>query len=281
MYVFVENNEYCVILQVKEDKRLDLIRLGYFEGNEKLIRVTKGRENVCTIYKDDNDSFSWGWQTSLVVDEVAKMRKLIESCIVDDFDIYIGKNEKLIKKSLNIKSLNDSKNSKHFIEIMYFNNDGNVVVHKDNEFYKTFPNSNSVIEYFKNLDYDVNYRNKYIAYTTGCIVEEYGIQRNIELSDRKEGPYYFQNVDINELSDDDTFAVAGVTDGVNCVELYYNQGKAAIEYGTRFKSDEWESEFQEIDWFNKDMSEEEISNKLWSLFAEHYELKPSESEITI
>ena len=180
----IENDEDLVLLQVKEGKEMDLIKLGCFDGNEKLIRLTKGANHTCTIFCGDNKKpFSWYWGAhgyTLVSDNVSKMGKLIENCIVDDFDIYIGDNKDKIKESLYIKSLDDSNNNKHEVKVMYFKNDKDVIVHKDNEFYKGFSDVNTAIKHFKDLNYNVDYKNKSVA-KTGCIVEEYNIQRNKEL----------------------------------------------------------------------------------------------------
>jgi len=46
----IENNEECVILKVKDNKTLDLIKLGYFDGNEELIRLTKGELHVISFF---------------------------------------------------------------------------------------------------------------------------------------------------------------------------------------------------------------------------------------
>lgn len=86
----------------------------------------------------------------------------------------------------------------------------------------------------------------------------------------QENPYFDLLTDLNKLNDKDSFTVARVINGINCVELHYNEGKATIEYGTRINEDEWENDFEDIDWFDKDMSEEELSNKLWYLFDYKY-----------
>ena len=270
----IENNEDCVILQVKDNKEMDLIKLGCFNGDERLFRLTKGKNHTCTIFYNDNrKTFSWEWGEggfTMVTDDVSKMGKLIENAITEDFDIYIGGNQEKIEKSLNIKTLDDSNDSKHFIEIMYFKPDVNVIVHKDFEFYKSFPDVNTAIKHFQDLYYDIDYKNKYVA-VTGCIVEEYNIQRNLELLNFKEKPSYFKITDIKDINEEDSFTIARVMDGVNCVELHYNKGRATIEYGTKIKDDEWENEIEEVDWFNKDILEKDLENKLWKLFEERYD----------
>ena len=268
----IENNEECVILKVKSNKKLDLIKLGCFDGNEELIRLTKGEDHTCTIFRTNDKPFSWHWGRSgytLVSDNVSTMGKLIEACITEDFDIYIGEDKNKVKETMNIMSLNDSSNSSHFIEMMYWKDGNDVSVHKDNSFYKFFKNTIEAKEHFKNLNYDINFKNKYIA-STGCIVEEYNISKIKELEDWKEEPYFLLLTDLNKLNDIDSFTVARVINGVNCVELHYVEGKATIEYGERTKDDEWESTIEDIDWFNKDMTDDEISDKLWSLFDYHY-----------
>lgn len=180
----VENNEECVILKIKDDKKIDLIKLGYFDGNEDLIRLTKGENHTCTIFDKDGSTFSWYWGTrgyTLVSESTSIMGKLIEECITEDFDIYIGDDLNKIKDSLYIKSLDDVKNNNHHIKLMYWKNGGDVSVHKDGSFYKFFDNMDSVKEHFSDLNYNMTYLKKYVAPQTGCIVEEYNISKIREL----------------------------------------------------------------------------------------------------
>ena len=51
----VVNNEFCVLYKVRDNARMDLISLGCFNGNEDMIRITKGRTPEITIFKN-NDS---------------------------------------------------------------------------------------------------------------------------------------------------------------------------------------------------------------------------------
>lgn len=46
----IENNMECVILKVKPDSRMALIALGCFNGNEEMIRLTKGETQTCTLF---------------------------------------------------------------------------------------------------------------------------------------------------------------------------------------------------------------------------------------
>ena len=268
----IENNEECVILKVKDNKTLDLMSLGCFDGNEELIRLTKGENHTCTIFRTNDKPFSWYWGRSgytLVSDNVSAMGKLIEACITEDFDIYIGEDKNKVRETMNIMSLDDSNNSSHVIKMMYWKDGNDVSVHKDNSFYKFFKNTIEAKKHFEDLNYDISFKNKYIA-GTGCIVEEYDISKNKELEDWKEEPYFLLLADLDELNDEDSFTIARVINGNNCVELHYIEGRATIEYGTRVKQDEWESIVEDIDWYNTNMTEEEISDKLWELFDYHY-----------
>ena len=104
-------------------------------------------------------------------------RRLIENCITEDFDIYIGDKEKNINQTLNIKSLDDIKDVNHFIKLMYFEkNNDKVCVHKDNAYYKHFPSVEDAISHFEKLNFGVYKQQEYIG-NTGCTVEEYFIEK--------------------------------------------------------------------------------------------------------
>ncbi len=125
------------------------------------------------------------------------MGKLIESCIIEDFDIYIGDDKNKIKETLYIKSLDDSKENQHSIKIMYWPNQENVTVHKDDEFYKSFSNIALAKQHFKDLNYDMIFREKYIA-KTGCIVEVFDLSRNKDIFEEN---YKTEYEKIDELCD--------------------------------------------------------------------------------
>lgn len=269
----IENNETCVILQVKDNKKLDLIKLGCFDGDEKLIRLTKGEDHTCTIFRTNDNSFSWYWGRSgytLVSDKLTEMGKLIEECITEDFDIYIGEDKNKVIETMNIMSLEDSIDKSHFIKMMYWKDGNDVSVHKDNSFYRFFKNTIEAKEHFKNLNYDMEFKNKYIA-STGCIVEEYDISKIKNMDDLKEKSYFLLTADLEKLDDNNSFTIARVTNDINCVELHYIEGKATIEYGIKINRDEWENTVEDIDWYDKDMTEKEIKNKLYELYDSHFE----------
>lgn len=85
------NNKECVILEVRPDRFAELIALGCFNGNEKLIRVTKGSKHTFTIWTEGGKSYSWSWGNgyTIVSDEMHKRRALIMEAITKDFGIDI------------------------------------------------------------------------------------------------------------------------------------------------------------------------------------------------
>lgn len=180
----VDNNMECVILKVKDGKRLDLIKLGYFTGDEDIIRLTKGERHICSVFNKDGTNFSWEWgkgEYTLVDDGTRKKGWLIQECITEDFDIYIGGNIDNIIKSLFIRSLDDIKDAHHFVELMYFTeNDNNICVHKDRDFYKHFTSIFDAKDHFYKLGYNLYKNGEYIA-ETGCIVEQYRASKTKEM----------------------------------------------------------------------------------------------------
>lgn len=181
----IDNNIDCVVLKVKDDARLDLIKLGYFTGNEDIIRLTKGENHTCSIFNKDGSNFKWNWGKdgcTLVSDDTKKKGRLIQECITEDFDIYIGDNIDNIKNTLYIHSLDDVKDAQHFIKLMYWDKkDTNICVHKDGEYYKHFNSIDSAKEHFNDLGFELNKENDYIA-QTGCIVEQYSANKTKDMS---------------------------------------------------------------------------------------------------
>ena len=179
-----DNNMECVILKVKDNVKMDLIKLGCFDGDEEYIRLTKGKDHTCTIFKKDGTHTDWYWGRSgytLVSDKTSKKGKMIEECITEDFDIYIGDKLENIKASLNIKSLDDVKDAQHFIKFMYWDKEGaEICTHKDNSYYKHFKNLNEAKNHFRNLGYKLEKNNEYVA-STGCIVEEHFAEKKKDL----------------------------------------------------------------------------------------------------
>lgn len=88
----VENNHACAILEVKPDtKPFDLIRLGGFNGDETMFRVSKDPDSISvTIFREGEKPFSmsYGGGTTLVPENVKTMRRLILECVNLDYGIF-------------------------------------------------------------------------------------------------------------------------------------------------------------------------------------------------
>jgi hypothetical protein len=173
----VENNEECVILEVVGTP-LDLIRLGCFNGNEKMFRLTKGKKHTCTVWENDGKNYSWFWGYgghTLVSDQTEKKGKLIQECIEQDFEIYIGDDKRNIQNTLHIRSLDDVKHACHNVKLMYFRPD-DVCCHIDGQYFKHFKSVQAGIKHFQNKGYLVCHKKDETA-ITGCMVKHYYIER--------------------------------------------------------------------------------------------------------
>lgn len=90
MVELLSNNDACVVLKVKDEQEMNLISLGCFNGDEVMMRLTKGRDVTCTLFRKNGKRFSWHWGIggyTLVSDQVGRMGRLIQDCIEKDFGI--------------------------------------------------------------------------------------------------------------------------------------------------------------------------------------------------
>lgn len=129
----IENNMECVVLKVKPDSRLGLIALGCFNGNEELIRLTKGAVQTCTLFYKGGGNDSWYWGSrgyTLVSDSTARCGKMVQHCLEEDFDICITGSKKDIGKTLHIKRIGDSTGMVMEYKLMWFKAD-DICIHKN------------------------------------------------------------------------------------------------------------------------------------------------------
>lgn len=149
----IENNKDCAILKVKDGSRLGLISLGYFNGNEDLIRLTKGKQRTCTVFYTDGTNFSWYWgngSTLLVSDAVQKKGRLIEECLMMDFDINMVDK---IEDTLYIKDYKSSEGKKQTFKLCYSHLNSDTTLHRDDVYLTTFKNYEEARNYvYKILD---------------------------------------------------------------------------------------------------------------------------------
>ena len=173
-----ENNKECVVLEVTGEP-LDLIKIGYFDGDETMMRLTKGGNHICTVWRKNGGSYSWEWGTggnTIVSDKMTRQGKLIQECIEDDFEICINGTPKAINRTLHT-SVEEIKNAKHDIKFMYWESRPNdICCHKNGTFFKHFQGKDKASAYFVDRGYEFTDSLSYVA-GTGCIVEEYIIER--------------------------------------------------------------------------------------------------------
>lgn len=75
---------------------------------------------------------------------------------------------------------------------------------------------------------------------------------------------------INELEDNKSYTVARVMNKINAVKLHYINGIPTVELGTRRNEDTWDNEIVDADWFNKNLSNEDVIKKLEEIFNDEF-----------
>ena len=65
-----------------------------------------------------------------------------------------------------------------------------------------------------------------------------------------------------------SYTVARVLRNDQCAELHYDNGKSYIEYMTRVSPESWEGTFEDIEWFNLNLSEEYVLGRLNVLYEQ-------------
>ena len=144
----ISNTEEAVVLKVLPGNEVDLICLGCFNGDETMLRLTKGSDQTCTVWVKNGNHYSWHWGDSgytLVSDEMTKRGRMIQQCLEDDFDILIHGSKESIRKDLH-------KTQRTHVIVMWENGDM-CGCRKDNEFYRFFPSLLAARQHFKDLGY--------------------------------------------------------------------------------------------------------------------------------
>ena len=76
---------------------------------------------------------------------------------------------------------------------------------------------------------------------------------------------------ISDWDEKNNFTIARVIENDKCVELHYDEGKASIEYGTTDEDNSWNDEIDyDIDWFNLNLTDEEVLSILDEKFDEYF-----------
>lgn len=88
--------------------------------------------------------------------------------------------------------------------------------------------------------------------------------------------YYFESyeemvISPKEIMEGVSYTVARVVHNGYCAELHYcSDTGASVEYGTKTSHDMWENEVEDASWFNKDLSDDYILNRLNCLYDEEF-----------
>jgi len=88
--------------------------------------------------------------------------------------------------------------------------------------------------------------------------------------------YYFESYDEILTSPKDikpgiSYTIVRVVHNGYCAELHYcSDTGATIEYGTKTSHDCWQNDIEEAEWFNKDLSNDYIINRLRCLYDEEF-----------
>ena len=90
----VNNDDVCVLFKVKKSKKMNLIKLGCFDGNETMFRVTKTKgcgTHTCTSWDENGKAFSWqfGSSTTCVGDNPTRIREMLVWLIEDELGIKL------------------------------------------------------------------------------------------------------------------------------------------------------------------------------------------------
>lgn len=87
----IENNDICILFKIKENKKMELIKLGYFKGNEDMIRVTKkGTTHTITIFYKNGESISYDFGSSTTL--VSENLRQIKFMLIDYMKQYLNIN---------------------------------------------------------------------------------------------------------------------------------------------------------------------------------------------
>ena len=124
----LNNDEDTVILKVKDNKKIDLLSIGCFNGTEDMIVVSKHTNlhdglAFRLVYKDGT-TFSFTDNT-LITSNIKAMKRIILDTVIYDFGIpvedltYVD----LLKQFSDIKCLEDDLNASYTFELAGFEND--------------------------------------------------------------------------------------------------------------------------------------------------------------
>ena len=120
------------------------------------------------------------------------------------------------------------------------------------------------------------YKEKYMTLTQLERVPSESIKHFYSEEKMYELRYYFESYEEmvtspKEIMEGISYTVARVVHNGYCAELHYcSDTGASVEYGTKTSHDMWENEVEDASWFNKDLSDDYILNRLNCLYDEEF-----------
>ena len=120
------------------------------------------------------------------------------------------------------------------------------------------------------------YKEKYMTLTQLERVPSESIKHFYSEEKMYELRYYFESyeemvISPKEIMEGVSYTVARVVHNGYYAELHYcSDTGASVEYGTKTSHDMWENEVEDASWFNKDLSDDYILNRLNCLYDEEF-----------
>ena len=166
----IHNDMDCVVLKIANNKRMELIFTGCFDGDETMIRMTKELPHIYTIFKGDK-YYSTAFEKNVEY-KVKKMIELIRETVVEDFGINVSGDKEFIISTCGDATIEKARSGKHEIVISR-SYDDSVAIYRDHSFVKTVPNETIarkwVFEHYDNIcseNQDDLYHHKRIVFIT-------------------------------------------------------------------------------------------------------------------
>lgn len=94
------------------------------------------------------------------------------------------------------------------------------------------------------------------------------LDQDKSVDDIPENGFYESEIITNskDVREGYSYTIARVGNFGYCTELHYCDGEATVEYGYKINHNYWEKYVEDANWFNINMSENQITEKLWELF---------------
>lgn len=170
-----ENNNSSILLKVKENKKVDLISLG-FDPTLDYIYLSKGKRHTMKLINTDNKvtSFDFGdGGYTIISSNLQNQKNLILNCITDDFGITYYGDIKDFQKTNCIYSLSDKANIEFNLKLLWFDKSDNISMHRDNSFFKSFNSLQEAKKYIHDNYTIYKEHGLKLSEQTGCNILEF------------------------------------------------------------------------------------------------------------